>query len=213
MTDGPTTEFQFGGRLSLDLTWTLRYRAVWPTELLGSPDDLCAWLDAVGLPAPATPTERDLADTRELREAIYRAATAMIDAQAITPDDRDVINHWAAQPPPSPILEIDGTRRLAAADDHQVRAALSAVARDAIELLTTHDDRLRRCEGPLCSLLFHDNSRPGTRRWCSTTRCGNKVNTKAYRTRQRSTATDQNDAEQLNSDHQPRRISRRAPTQ
>jgi len=24
-------DFAFGGRLSLDLTWTLRYRAVWPT--------------------------------------------------------------------------------------------------------------------------------------------------------------------------------------
>lgn len=48
------------------------------------------------------------------------------------------------------------------------------------ELLTTHDGRLCRCEDPLCNLLFHDVSRPGTRR-------GNKVNTKAYRTRQRST--------------------------
>jgi predicted RNA-binding Zn ribbon-like protein len=213
MTDGPMTEFQFGGRLSLDLTWTLRYRAVWPTELLGSPDNLRVWLDAVGLPAPATPTERDLADTTALREAICRAATALIDGRAIAADDRDVINHWATQPPPSPRLEIDGTRRLVTEDDRELRAALSAVARDAIELLTTHDDRLRRCEGPLCSLLFHDNSRPGTRRWCSTSVCGNKVNTKAYRTRQRSTATAQNDAEQLNSDHQPRRTSRRAPTQ
>ena len=213
MTDGPMTEFQFGGRLSLDLTWTLRYRAVWPTELLGSPDNLCVWLDAVGLPAPATPTERDLADTRALREATYRAATALIDGRAIAADDRDVINHWATQPPPSPRLEIDGTRRLVTEDDRELRAALSAVARDAIELLAAHDDRLRRCEGPLCSLLFHDNSRPGTRRWCSTTGCGNKVNTKAYRTRQRSAAADQNDAEQLDSDHQPRRTSRRAPTQ
>jgi len=186
MTVGPMTEFQFGGRLSLDLTWTLRYRAAWPTELLGSPDDLRVWLDAGGLPAPATPTERELADTRALREAIYRAASAVIDKRVIAPADRDAINHWAAQTPPSPRLEIDGTRRLVAEDDHQLGAALSAVARDAIELLTAHDDRLRRCEGPLCSLLFHDNSRPGTRRWCSTTRCGNKVNTKAYRQRQAS---------------------------
>ena len=183
MTDRPRTEFQFGGRLSLDLTWTLRYRAVWPTELLGSPDDLRVWLDAVGLPTPATPTKRDLADATALRETIYRAATALIDGQAITPDDRNLINRWAAQPPPSPRLEIDGTRRLVAADRHQLRAALSAIARDVIELLTTPDNRLRRCEGPLCSLLFHDSSRPGTRRWCSTSGCGNKVNTKAYRTR------------------------------
>jgi predicted RNA-binding Zn ribbon-like protein len=168
-----------------------------------SPDSLRVWLDAVGLPAPATATERDLADTRALREATYRAATALIDGRAIAADDRDLINHWAAQPPPSSRLEIDGTRRLVTDDDRELRAALSAVARDAIELLAADDDRLRRCEGPLCSLVFHDNSRPGTRRWCSTTGCGNKVNTKAYRTRQRSAAADQH-AEQLDSDHQPR---------
>lgn len=187
MTADRAPEFHFGGRLSLDLTWTLRYRAVWPTELLASPDDLSAWLDAVGLPAPATPAERDLADARALRESIYRAADTRIDGHAIAPVDRDTINHWAAQPPPSPVLHADGTRRLVSPENRPVPAALSAIARDAIELLTTHDDRLRRCQGPRCSLLFHDSSRPGTRRWCSTTRCGNKVNTKAYRTR-RSTA-------------------------
>jgi predicted RNA-binding Zn ribbon-like protein len=183
MTADRAPEFQFGGRLSLDLTWTLRYRAVWPTELLASPDDLSAWLDAAGLPAPATPSERDVADARALRESIYRAASALIDGHAIAPHDRDTINHWAAQPPPSPTLHTDGTRRLVAPENREVPAALSAIARDVIDLLTVHDDRLRRCGGPSCSLLFHDSSRPGTRRWCSTTRCGNKVNTKAYRAR------------------------------
>ena len=195
MTADRAPEFRFGGRLSLDLTWTLRYRAVWPTELLASPDDLSAWLDAVGLPAPTRPAGRDLADVRALRESIYRAASALIDGHAIAPDDRDTINHWAAHPPPSPALHSDGTRRLAANENREVPAALSAIARDAIDLFTAHDDRLRRCEGPSCSLLFHDSSRPGTRRWCSTTRCGNKVNTKAYRTR-RSTAIDESTAEQ-----------------
>lgn len=183
MTADRAPEFRFGGRLSLDLTWTLRYRAVWPTELLASPDDLSAWLDAVGLPAPTRPAGRDLADVRALRESIYRAASALIDGHAIAPDDRDTINHWAAHPPPSPALHTDGTRRLVAPENRELPAALSAIARDVIDLLTVHDDRLRRCEGPSCSLLFHDSSRPGTRRWCSTTRCGNKVNTKAYRTR------------------------------
>lgn len=193
MTADCAPEFQFGGRLSLDLTWTLRYRAVWPTELLATPDDLSAWLDAAGLPAPATPTERDLADARALRESIYRAASALIDGHAIAPDDRDTINHWAAQPTPSPTLHTDGTRRLVAPELRELSAALSAIARDAIDLLTVNDNRLRRCEGPSCSLLFHDSSRPGTRRWCSTTRCGNRVNTKAYRTRRSTPNGDSNE--------------------
>ncbi len=185
MTDGPI-EFQFGGRLSLDLTWTLRYRAVWPTELLAAPADVIAWLSTVGLPAPVTATRRDLRHTCELREAIYRAAVTVIDGGSLDPSDCAVLNRWAAAPPPSPELGVDGSRRIVAPPGKEVAAGLSAVARDAIELLATAGDRrLRRCSGPLCSLLFHDDSRPGNRRWCATARCGNKVNTKAYRTRRR----------------------------
>ena len=178
--------FPVSGRLSLELTWTLRYRSVWPTELLASPDDLDAWLRASGLPAPAAPTTRDLTRVRALREAIYRSAKAVIDNHRLDASDRELINRCAATPTPTPELDADGTQRLVTPPGRETPAALSLIARDAIDVLTSHDGRLRRCEGPMCSLLFHDTSRPGHRRWCTTTRCGNKVNTKAYRTRQRS---------------------------
>lgn len=187
---GPTTgstgvAFPFGGRLSLDLTWTLRYRAVWPTELLVEPDDLRRWLDAAGLPASGQPTGDDLARAITLREAIYRAATAIVDGHPVAAADRAVINDAAAPAPPVPVLGADGTRRLVAPVDGPFRASLSVVARDAIELFATAEGRVRRCAGPHCSLLFHDSSRPGRRRWCDTARCGNQVNTRAYRQRRR----------------------------
>jgi predicted RNA-binding Zn ribbon-like protein len=178
-------DFAFGGRLSLDLTWTLRYRAVWPTELLAEPDHLCRWFAVVGLPTPATASGRDLVKARTLREAIHRAAALVVDGRPIEPTDLAVINRSAAQPTPHPVLASDGTSHLVAPPGREVAAGLAVVARDAIELLGAHDGRLRRCEGPLCSLVFHDASRPGTRRWCQATGCGNKVNTKAYRQRQR----------------------------
>ena len=178
-------EFAFGGRLSLDLTWTLRYRAVRPTELLAEPDHLCRWLAAVGLPAPAAASGRELTNVRALREAIHRAVAHVIDGRPIEPADLTVINRCAAQPTPHPILASDGTSHLVAPPGCEVTAGLAVVARDAIDLLGADDGRLRRCEGPLCSLVFHDASRPGTRRWCLATGCGNKVNTKAYRQRHR----------------------------
>jgi predicted RNA-binding Zn ribbon-like protein len=178
-------DFAFGGRLSLDLTWTLRYRAVWPTELLAEPDHLCRWFAVVGLPTPATASGRDLVKARTLREAIHRAAALVVDGRPIEPTDLAVINRSAAQPTPHPVLASDGTSHLVAPPGREVAAGLAVVARDAIELLGAHDGRLRRCEGPLCSLVFHDASRPGTRRWCQATGCGNKVNTKAYRQRHR----------------------------
>jgi predicted RNA-binding Zn ribbon-like protein len=53
-------------------------------------------------------------------------------------------------------------------------AGLGAIAHSAIGLLTDEEAaRLRRCDGPDCELLFvATNLR---RRWCSPTRCGNRV--------------------------------------
>ena len=178
-------DFAFGGRLSLDLTWTLRYRAVWPTELLAVPDHLCRWLTAVDLPAPGAATARDVTKARSLREAIHRAVAHVIDGRPIEPTDLAAINRCAAQPTPHPVLADDGTSHLVVPSGREVAAGLAVIARDAIDLLGADDGRLRRCEGPLCSLVFHDASRPGTRRWCQATGCGNKVNTKAYRQRHR----------------------------
>jgi predicted RNA-binding Zn ribbon-like protein len=190
MTERPGLDFEFGGRLCLDLTWTLRFRAVHPTEMLVAPRDLVAWLRRAGLPSSAAPAERDLARARALREAVYRAACAVTEGRRIDAHDREVLNRLAAAPPPALSLGPDGHLRLVAPPGRQIAAAFAAIARDAIELLSAGDGRLRRCEGPRCSLLFHDGSRPGTRRWCSTTRCGNRVNTRTYRVRRKERSDD-----------------------
>lgn len=185
MTGRRAVEFRFGGRLALDLTWTVRYRAVQPTELLVEPDDLRTWLTAVELPVPPALTTDDLRTARELRKSIHRAATSIIEGRGTDPGDRAVLNRFAATPPTFPQLRDDGTLTRAAPPDAEIAAALSTIAHDAIGLFAADDGRLRRCSGPHCSLLFHDSSRPGTRRWCNTNRCGNKVNTHAYRRRRR----------------------------
>jgi len=177
--------FEFGGRLSLDLTWTLRYRAIYPTELLATPEDLRRWLTSAVLPVPKRCIDSDIDAARSLREAIYRSAKAVISGRPVHADDRGLINECASQPPPWPVLAPDGSQLTGAAKGCEAQAALSTISRDAIEVLTAHDGRLRRCDGPGCSLLFYDGSRPGVRRWCATSRCGNKVNTKAYRSRRR----------------------------
>jgi predicted RNA-binding Zn ribbon-like protein len=174
--------FEFGGRLCLDFTWTLRFRAVYPTELLRGPDQLAAWLLQAGLPSGGVRVEQ-LEAARVLREAIYSASLAS--ATGTSPLRRDVatINRAAAVGQPFPTLLLDGSKTLVTRRGHETDAGLAVVAADAIDLLSLRDGRLRRCEGPRCALLFHDTSRPGNRRWCSAERCGNKVNTKNYRTR------------------------------
>lgn len=175
--------FDFGGRLSLDLTWTLRYRVVAPTELLVTPDDLGRWCDAAVAPV-GVPTPPGLLDeARRLREAVHDAADAVIGDRPVRRSDRAVLNRWAARPAPFVRLDPQGGSAVVLPSGAEVEAVLAAVAIDAVELLASADGRLRRCEGPSCSLLFHDASRPGRRRWCSTERCGNRVNTATYRHR------------------------------
>ena len=86
----------------------------------------------------------------------------------------------AARPPLTP--HIDSTGSAAWGLPSTGIAVLSAVARDGINVLTgTIAGRLRECEGGDCRLVFLDASRPGSRRWCSMERCGNRAKVRAHR--------------------------------
>jgi predicted RNA-binding Zn ribbon-like protein len=177
-------DFRFGGRLALDLTWTVRFRAVAPTELLGTPADLDRWLLAAGFALHRGRSGAgDLGLARELRDAVDRSTRRRIDGQGPLAADVTTINEVARHAPPLPQLTADGGRTTAA-DGAPVRSALASVAHDAVDLLSSAPEgRLRVCEGELCSLLFLDDSRPGRRRWCSVDVCGNRTNTARYRAR------------------------------
>jgi predicted RNA-binding Zn ribbon-like protein len=44
-------------------------------------------------------------------------------------------------------------------------------------------DRLKMCASDECKRIFYDRSKPGTRRWCQSTLCGNRQKTRTYRER------------------------------
>jgi predicted RNA-binding Zn ribbon-like protein len=48
---------------------------------------------------------------------------------------------------------------------------------------TSKLDRLKTCAAEDCQRIFYDRSKPGTRRWCASTLCGNRQKTRAYRRR------------------------------
>ena len=68
-------------------------------------------------------------------------------------------------------------------DPHALTAELAATCAD----LLTHQshDKVRKCENPICTMLFVDNKRGPTRRWCSMAVCGNRMKVAAHRARQR----------------------------
>lgn len=176
------------GRPSLDFAATLRGRYRQPTERLAEPADLTRWLRESGVvDIFRNPSDAQLAAARDLREVIYRIAIAVVTGTPLKQDDTDLINHYAAVPPVIPVLRPDRSLGRLAADP--VAAALSSLARDAIELISGGQAaRLRECSKPDCSLLFVDTSRSGARRWCSMETCGNQDKVQHYRRRARLTS-------------------------
>jgi predicted RNA-binding Zn ribbon-like protein len=178
--DGDAFRFR-AGRVSLDLCSTVLWRHVQPVEQLRSPADLARWRSEAGLGhSRHALTEADLAEARRLREGIYRLVTARISGAPLRARDVAVVNAAVRYPCRMPRLSPQGELRWD--DDEPLTAALSAVARDAIELIGgPQADRVRECAAPDCAFLFVDTSRSGARRWCAATRCGNREHVRKHR--------------------------------
>ncbi|RKR75587.1 CGNR zinc finger domain-containing protein [Frondihabitans australicus] len=138
-----------------------------------------------GLGAPAG--DRELHDARALRDAIARLALNAADGHLPRPDDIDIVNLYAALPDVPPSL--GGGRRQAGAGRLRVGQALASIARDAVRLfgevgfVGDPGRRIRHCSAEDCGLVFADESRAGSRRWCSMTTCGNRAKVRAHRAR------------------------------
>ena len=153
-------------------------------ETLREPMDLQRWaadvLGAIGVRATAS----SVPEAKRLRTAIWNVADAVIDGRTLPAADRTTLNTFAASPGLVPRLEPDGSRSWE--PSAEVTACFATIARDMIEVVTGQlATRIRRCQGVNCAIPFVDTSRPGTRRWCSMDRCGNRAKVAAHRRRHR----------------------------
>lgn len=172
------------GSPALNFTATLRSRNATPEERLTTPADLAHWLEAAELaPQNTLPTPTEHRDALRLREAIYTAATALLTGTPPPADAITTINAAAAADRRTPQLDPITLTRTYRTPKSVVRAALAAIADDAIEALTTNRPLLAACEDETCVALIRLNPRGPRRRWCSMARCGNRHKVAAYRTR------------------------------
>jgi predicted RNA-binding Zn ribbon-like protein len=154
-------------------------------ETLDEPADLGEWLAQPPLAAVMTipVTARELSAAKALRQAIWDAAHARAARRPLSAGAVATINRAAAAEPLIPELAADGMTAGWAAP---VRAtqALSTLAREMVDLLSGPlSGRIRECASDNCPLVFVDSSRPGTRRWCTMERCGNRHKLRALRAR------------------------------
>ncbi|WP_278261414.1 ABATE domain-containing protein [Nocardia sp. AG03] len=167
------------GRPCLDLVHTGGEGALAVWEIVHTAEDLGRWLGVILEIPDITAEDADLAAFRVLRTALSRGAFGRASGNPLSPSDIETINNAASEPPLIPRLAADLTTSYPAPT---AAAALSTLARDAIDLFTGPlADRIRVCASENCGLLFVDASRPGRRKWCSMDRCGNLSKVAKYR--------------------------------
>ena len=150
-----------------------------------APDDLRAWFAEATLRIAGVDVNDDeLRAAGDLRDAIQHIAFSLLASGSPAAEHIAAVNPFAAAPPLARTLD-PKTLTVVISTPASARSLLSEIARDALDLVADPRARarIRECESPDCQLLFYDHSRPGKRRWCSPSRCGDRARSRAYRAR------------------------------
>jgi predicted RNA-binding Zn ribbon-like protein len=117
-------------------------------------------------------------DAIRLRETIYRCFAATAHGHAPDSEDLAALNAALAEVPPRRRVCLGGWD--VGVPDGAMSVLLGPVLWSAADLLVGAQlRRVRQCVNPACGWLFLDDSKSGTRRWCSMSTCGNRA--KAHR--------------------------------
>jgi predicted RNA-binding Zn ribbon-like protein len=125
-----------------------------------------------------------------LREAIYGICRSWILSEAMPEDALRVLNAALADAPPRMRVAPGGDALnwwIGPAGPGSPGVLLAPLAWSAADLMTSPRlQRVRQCEDEKgCGWLFLDESRTGTRRWCSMGECGNRAKARRHYLRKR----------------------------
>jgi predicted RNA-binding Zn ribbon-like protein len=186
--------FWVGNHVVLDFVNTLAASAEGPLELLRSDADLWRWARATPLAPRLRPAQRPGPrldpEVPHLRATLLALFSARIDGHAPPRAALEHLNEVLGRPAPAPqLVYAAGRFRRPGEPLTTSRELLRELALSAAELLESAPaERLRRCAGQGCVLLFLDVSKSGLRRWCSMAGCGNRAKAQAHYRRSREDA-------------------------
>jgi predicted RNA-binding Zn ribbon-like protein len=184
--------------LAIDFANTVAYRGSRPDDSLHNLDDLFTWLtSAKALPEAAVTSLRKLItaahlddvqlfnDAINLRETTYRLLHAIATHSSPPASDLRRLNKALAEAPRRDCLaQADGSLGWCIEIKPTAANILTAELWSLADIIAGPDSsRLRECANDQCLWLFLDDSKNGTRRWCSMQACGNRA--KAHRHYQR----------------------------
>jgi len=161
-----------------------------PAESLPDLTALERWLEGAGVVDAGTgaslralreadpgAAQRLFDDAVRLRELLYRLFAALAGG-ASPADEAKALGDWLAAAPPRRHWVFEGQRAgwrvpMVSPVASEVLAPVLWSAADLA--LAMHRVRLRQCANEKCRWLFVDDSKGGSRRWCSMSTCGNRA--------------------------------------
>ena len=123
-----------------------------------------------------------------LREALLLMAEELAAHQPVPRASLEEINRTIGKRPGCVLLVRDSGRfeEMTRLNPDEPDHLMVPIAQSASDLLCHGDLALvRRCANPACGAFFYDTSKNHTRRWCSTTGCGNRMRVAAHYRRHR----------------------------
>lgn len=172
-----------GGDPALDFLNTEIVRDGEPDDLLDSPQALGSWIAHAGLGTRMRVTPSILARAKELRAALRRTVLGMMEGK---------VAHSAIRTINAELQRGRGGLALSAGERFSVgfrvekHDAVFLIARAAATFLARAEaTRIHRCGGTNCVLFFYDETKSGTRRWCSMAGCGNRMKAALHYQRKR----------------------------
>lgn len=198
----PASKAEFIAAYPADLCLDFANTRYWrgsetPTETLGEPDDLLRWCEQVHLVGKAGASavrdwwrQRPLAaesawrEALALRETIYRLLFNCAEHRRPAAGDLAQLNLSLRHSPPRAALDANETGfgwTIARAFPPRVSDLLAPVLWSVGDLLVgRRTERLRHCANERCLWLFVDESKAGSRRWCSMSACGNRAKARRH---------------------------------
>jgi predicted RNA-binding Zn ribbon-like protein len=183
-----------GGHAALDFVNSVHdWTEAEPRDYLTGVDEAAGFGEAVGLltrsegrPLAGRAGGRELSELRGLRARLARIFRDVVTSGAPAPADLDALARDAARAASAATL---GTvrrqvvRRIAASRAGVTTLRLRIVE-SAVALLTSPDlERVKACPG--CGWFFLDETKNGSRRWCSMRMCGSLAKSRRYYLRKR----------------------------
>ena len=192
------TRFIFvGNALWLDFVNTKIVDDGKPVDLLGSFDDLLAWLSEVGVPVQnhswsAAQQKTLLESARKFRDTLRATAEQFYAKKEPSKSPIELINSILACKWTSPRLKQSAHtfQRKYATKLIRPEQILVPIAESVLELLCDGNTKLiKKCGNKECILYFYDSTKNHKRRWCSMEGCGNRMKVAAYWERRRKNLT------------------------